>query len=253
VLARLQFSRFKDKYKGQSAILFATGPSLEKFSWPVLPERPDILVGVNQAIFRDDLAFDHYWCSHFYYENADGSLDGPEAFLDKIVERSADMQVFCGTTVEGAPFYKHFSSKHASRMNAIEYDTLDDGGRAELFTADPSREPFHQMTIVFPPLQFLMYAGVKRIYLVGCDCGGETGAGGGVKTPPLWHGLTYNNVIKRPESLGDVKEWLHRIATEDWVEFAKFSKQHYPDVEFISVNPLNLVGLFTDIHASDNQ
>lgn len=259
MLDRQQFFQFKNKYKDQSAILFATGPSLKKFSWSVLTEKPDILVGVNTAIFRDDLAFDHYWCSHFYVEDhidirERGTFVGlpeekPFAFREKIFERSPGMQVFCGTMMDGKPFYRNFDSVDAAAMGAIEYDIFEIFGdrrevrHREQFTADPASEPFFQQSIVFPPMQFLMYAGVAKIYLVGCDCGGDVK--GGVDTPILWHGKPYK------DEPWDVEHY--NAMTYLWFEFSKFADKYYPAIEIISVNPLNLAGMFTDLYGEGVQ
>ena len=252
---RQKFLPFKGRHRGQSAVLFATGPSLAEFRWSMLPNKPDISVGVNTAIFRDDLDFDYYWCAHFYEKETEKYSTGPRVYYDKIVSRSSSLQVFCGTEavrltdsgeVRKGHFWKHFYPEQAEAMNAIQYDivlattaSLERKERDQ-FAADLLSRPLYQQSIVFPPMQFLLYAGVTKVYLVGCDCGGDVK--GGVETPPLRFGTSYD---QEPWEQDDVE---HYEDMEDlWREFSKFRDKHYPAVEIISVNPLNLAGLFPEV------
>jgi len=223
------FLPFKNKHEGEAAIVFGTGGSLREFSYAVLPEEPLVRVGVNLMIYKREFELDYYWCSDFpdndYVQRESG-------YLETIIERSRDTQVFCGTTVNGRQQPRHFTSEHAKAMNAIEYD-LHLGHGPNAFSYDLVTMPFYNHSIIFSAMQFLLYAGVQRIYVVGCDCGGV------------------NSCVEVKFEDGRLHSQeryaLHRNLIEDWQHFAEFKDKEYPNVEIVSVNPLNLKGLFSDI------
>lgn len=84
-------------------------------------------------------------------------------------------------------------------------------------------------SIIFPALHFALYTRPKRVLLVGCDCsldghfdGTENGCASDQTMVPLWIG--------------------------GYRELKGFAAVHYPDTEFISVNPVGLKGLFRDVY-----
>ena len=222
-----QFAPFRGEHAGESAILFATGSSVNQFSYHLLPESPDVRVGVNRIICRDDISLDYYFCAHFH----DRDHPRDTSFLDKIVDRSKDLQVFCASTFNGDPHPEFFSPGEISQMNAIEY-ALSDAEGADNFCQDLVSWPMYNHSIVFPALQFLLYTGVIRIYLVGCDCGGP------------------HSCIEGQESLPHDYSG-HLMLVENWREFSEFRDQRYPEVEVISVNSRGLRGMFTDYDAQE--
>ena len=78
----------------------------------------------------------------------------------------------------------------------------------------------------FSAMQFALFTNPKRIYLVGCDCssGYYDGKGGNNAAPFI----------------------------EVWKELKKFADIYYPETEIISVNPVGLKGLFTDLYQGEN-
>lgn len=232
---------FKGKHEGQSAIVFGTGSSLEQFSWSLLPETPDISAGVNFIIFRDDIKLDYYFAAHYIHDS-----DAPPVhYADKIVERSRPkmhpdgfliprkgMQVFIGA----APYARHveFPLADVARMhNAIVFELTDKFGSIH-FAHDLVSMPFYNHSMIFSPMQLLLYAGVKRIYLVGCDCGGK---------------YSCIDVKDGTQKIHSEREFDYHVGFVDyWKEFLPFKLKHYPDVEIISVNPRGLAGMFTDLY-----
>lgn len=200
------FLSFKGKHKGESAILFATGPSLEDFSYELLPENPSVRVGTNSIIYRDDFELDYYWCG----DRRTFDIPEQERYLKAILAKSGDMQVFCCTSVDGWVHPRSFTSEHARMMGAVECSQSVVSGE-DAFASDLATMPVYNYSIVFPAMQFLLYTGVQKIYIVGCDC------------------------------------TLDPVLVEHWYFLAKFKDDKYPDVEIVSVNPRKLEGLFTDI------
>lgn len=214
-----QFQSFKGKHSGESAILFATGPSVKDFSYALLPESPTVHVGVHKIIFNDDIALDYFFCADVRTagDQSVNALPNDEeraTYMDKIVARSIDMQAFCccGMFVghDGRRVDVFHTVEEAERMNAILFELHSKRG-SEHFTTDIVSDRMYDHSIIFSPLEFLLYAEVKRIYLVGCDCN--------LSGDLRWH----------------------------WEQFAEFKNKEYPNVEIVSVNPRNLKDLFSYI------
>ena len=75
-------------------------------------------------------------------------------------------------------------------------------------------------SISFEALQFMLYTGVTKIYLVGHDCDYTEGTFTGTPTG-RWHDAGY---------------YIHKYwkVVKEWVEV------HYPEVEIYSINPVGL-------------
>ena len=78
---------------------------------------------------------------------------------------------------------------------------------------------------IFSAAYFALYTGVKKIYLVGCDCSNQG----------HWDDT---------EQTGNCMNILPR----NWNTFKEFVKTFYPDVEIISINPVGLTGLFDETY-----
>jgi hypothetical protein len=79
---------------------------------------------------------------------------------------------------------------------------------------------------VFSALQFALFTGPKKIYLVGCDC-------------------TTQGYFEKAEK--GAKQVLLEKTEYLWHEVKAFADQYYPNTKIISVNPVTLRGLFTDL------
>ena len=55
------------------------------------------------------------------------------------------------------------------------------------------------------------------------------------------------DIEKRGENL---TQWAN-ISVEFWKELQKFAQTYYPETEIISVNPVGLRGIFTDLDQKD--
>ena len=81
-------------------------------------------------------------------------------------------------------------------------------------------------SIVHPALHFSMYTHPKRIFLVGCD-----NSNNGYIDPSLKQIPMNTNILKHGFEL-----------------LKKHRDYYYPDIDIISVNPIGLKGLFTDVY-----
>lgn len=83
-------------------------------------------------------------------------------------------------------------------------------------------------SVVFPAMQFVLWTNPKRIYLVGCDC-----------SEGYFDNAKSSNTC------------YHMI--DGWKKLKEFASTYYPETEIISINPVGLKGLFTDIYTKENK
>ena len=77
-------------------------------------------------------------------------------------------------------------------------------------------------SIALSAAQFALFTNPGKLYLVGCDC-----------SAGYFDGSKGNNC-----------DYL----IKPWIEFKKFADVYYPETEIISVNPVGLKGVFTDLY-----
>lgn len=213
--------KFEGVHEGKDAIIFATGPSVSKFHWT-----PDftncIKLGLNGIYQYDNIAqsLDYYMFGSGYHTNTAHYNQ-----INQLREENSDA-VFLSSTFTA----KHgdgretglgnITEKAAIELGAIPFEVGYPGyGPGIEWQKDISNKPFYGATIAQPATQFLLYTGVKKVYLVGCDLGNS-----------------YND------------QYAVRVWTDAWKKLPPFLQENYPGVEIISVNPEGLTGVFSDIY-----
>ena len=81
-------------------------------------------------------------------------------------------------------------------------------------------------------MQFALYCGFKKIYLVGCDCGqyDQEGKNGTAK-------YFFKN---------DGGSKLNQYTIDRWKKIYQLKNNHYPKAQIINMNPVGLKGLMDD-------
>jgi len=217
--------KYKNIHKDKSAILFGHGPTLKKYT-PIHESDSFIKVGVN-AIYdyhsKEDIKNLNYW---FF---------GSEYFVQKVGrDKSEDMDSICSNQ-ELKNLVRFTSSWEAGRSHgeigrgnitperSMELGCIPYENNLGYFSHDISKYSTLGHDVVFPVMQFLLYMGITKIYLVGCDCGYADPA---------------------CVDTGDA----HLIYW--WNELKKWSQEKYPDTKIITVNPIStgLEGVFDDMY-----
>ena len=85
---------------------------------------------------------------------------------------------------------------------------------------------FLNHSIVFPAIQFALYSGFSKIYLVGCDCNG------------YFHSNNYLTGQNNTSIHTDLVYW--------WYRMYEFKKKYYEDTRIISLNPVGLKKIMDD-------
>lgn len=216
---------FKDIHKDKTAILFGHGPTLKKYT-PIKGSENFIKVGVN-AIYdyhsKDEIKSLNYW---FF---------GSEYFVRKVGrDKAEDMDEICAdsdlknlvkftSSWEDGRSHGEIGRGNITPERSRELGCIPYENNLGYFSHDIAEYATLGHDVVFPVTQFLLYMGVSKIYLVGCDCG-----------------------YADPACVDTGDE--HLIYW--WKELKKWSLYNYPNVKITTVNPIStgLEGIFEDMY-----
>ncbi len=203
------FLPYKNVYEGKEGILLGTGPTLNQYDF----EEDDgtrIKVGVN-SIALDDIKLDYYFCGHIDKRS--------KSYIAKMQEYQPRFEKFGFVLLDGRINEKWLTLKMATNLGLCPYElTTKNEFRLEL-----DQYPVVNCCIAFSGLQFMVYAGIKKIYLVGCDT---------------------TQVVSYKDSSID-SERVVSMMMDTWKLFSLFAAKH--DVEIVSINPVGLKGMFKDV------
>lgn len=214
------FSKYKNKYNNKAIAIIATGPSLNKYK----PISNTVSIGVNRACFYNKITLDYFFAADYF------AIKDYLAFLKN--NKNKYLEIFMGRYPKQAfnfPELKYISIIPESiilELGAKKYYTYSKYPPYNVdFNTDIDKTWLVEGgSTIFAAAQFALYTNPSKIYLVGCDC--STG-----------YFDTKNDKIRPNRNLIKV-----------WKEFKKFACLYYPDTEIISVNPVGLKGVFTDLY-----
>lgn len=210
------FSKYKNLYKGKDLAIIATGPSLAKYK----PLENITNIAVNSAIKYDNIKFDYFFSIDY---------NGVKKVLPDIENHSQTKLFYGCLALHPYGFYEMCHDKVIIPESLI---LKHNASKFFVYSKQPVSPACFNVDIdstwladggssTFSAMQFALFTNPRRIYLVGCDCssGYFDGKGGNDATPFI----------------------------KVWKELKKFADTYYPDTEIISVNPVGLRGLFTDM------
>lgn len=210
------FGEYENKHMGDEMVVVATGPSLQKYN----PIENAIHIGVNTAYKFENIDFKYY----FVQDYSGKSVQTIQDIEDKSFIK------FYGNYQEIAPSYY---SRDIIKSQIPETKILEANAK-KYFLQYPLGGDIHRnikyypimdyASVVFSALQFALFCNPKRIYLVGCDCS-EIG---------------YFNA--KEQNCLDVE-----LVYKGYCRIKEFVKSYYPETEIVSINPVGLKGLFSEI------
>jgi hypothetical protein len=206
------FAEYRDRHAGKEAIVFATGPTLKAYDY-LEDDGTRLKVGVNSMALRD-IALDYYFCGH---------VDGRSMpYLDGLSGLKVGIEKFGYVTLNGVSSAGWLSLDKAKSLGLKPY-----GLTTQItFGQDISRSCLVNHLIIFSALQFLVYTGVSKIYLVGSDA-----------TQLVSCDNYYLDNNRNIERVKDV--------------FKQFADSVCGEVDIVSINPIGLEGMFTDVFRCD--
>jgi len=192
------FKKYKNKHIGETCIFYGTGPSINNF----INNFDAIRVGTNEIIYKP--YFMHYYFIGDPGNKGRGYLSDPEAYdnYNPLIAKFTRK--------------KHYKVAGFSKGNYEITDRLYYDG---IYYTDISQGMGCLASISMEAMQFILYAGFKRIYLVGHDCTYD-------------HGSFWDKEQSKKIDAGQmIKAWRY---------MKKFIDDNYPGVSVYSINPVNL-------------
>lgn len=211
------FLPFHRKHEGKDFVIVASGPSGEKYKSPI---EGAVHIAVNRSYQLSHIKFDYLFIQ---------DISGARKYVEGIADyRKGECVKFYGITgIERDNVNLIMSDDHLRKAGALRYySALRNAVPDEVrFPYDLSTQPLGDYgSIALPAIQFALWAGAKRIYLVGCDNSQNGYAFGGEEQNSLALDLT----------------------TRGFVGIKEFAARYYPEAEIVSINPVGLKGLFID-------
>lgn len=209
------FESYKDKHKGMSAALLGNGHTFSKF-----PKHLDIItVGCNHHVYCADMNLDYYFIG-----DAEDKRKGYNA------DKSFYHDYFSSIHTDNNFIRVNGGTQNTSRCASVDkgldnctyYNINREFDRHSKLSTDPTTDMAVGCSIIFEMLQFILYTGIKRLYIIGCDC---TIDKGGFHSP----------VTRFPNPRDSIS-----MADHYWVHAARFIELNYPNVEVRIINPVRM-------------
>lgn len=216
------FRPFKNKHNGQDIVIVACGPSAVNYK----PISGAIHIAINRATRFTNIDFDY-----LFIEDGGPKLRDFVDEMNAYQNKGKTCQKFYGIQSPDIRATGNvISESDAILANASRYHTdcfTKYRGFTAEFAFDITTRAFGSFgSTVFSALQFALWTNPKRIYLVGCDCTAT--------------GHFYN----KSEST-----YLNQNQLRNgYLTLKKFVASYYPTTEIISINPVALKGMFSDIY-----
>jgi hypothetical protein len=196
------FTPFKKKHEGETGILFATGPTVSKYI-PIEEHDKSMKVGVNNIGAMIDFEIDYLFI---------GDKKVQANTIDMLRDGTfppVRIQKFAGCYLDGRHIATHISPEDARSIDALPF-SFHYGNEIH---EEIDKENLYDHSVVFSALQFMVWTGVTKICLVGCDVSGFKG-GSEDKLLELW------------------KIWKDYLMEKS--------------IQVVSINPVGLTGMFED-------
>ena len=218
------FGEYKNINAGKDIAIIATGPSLNKYK----PIENTINIGVNKALLYDKVNLDYLFVIDYNVTHS---------YLDRVLNYP-NLKLFYASL----PRFKYNLKELKDDYRAIIPESVINRHNAGKFFVYPKYplknyqlSPNIDMTwlgigcsCIFPAMQFALFTNPKRIYIVGCD-----------------------STTGHFDEKFDKKPKTDKILYRAWQEIKEFASLYYPETEIISVNPVGLKGLFTDLYQNE--
>ena len=217
------FSKYKNIHAGQDIAIIASGPSLNQYK----QMEHVIHIGVNNVCKNAEIELDYYFVQDFGQKTS-----SQVPYKSDIVNLKC--KKFFGLLAIVPNGLIEPSESFCANVNASRY--FFEKSPSLLLHRDIRFHPLMDFcTVVFPVLHFALFTNPRRIYLVGVD-------------------TSLNNYYTNEKQEGSVAGGRH-VLTHRMIGFRRvkeFVKTWYPETEIISINPVNLKGLFRDMYTDEH-
>ena len=216
------FEPFKDLHAGMSIAVMGCGPSIDLYDG----SKNLIHIGCNELIYSEKFKLDYFFIG-----------DSQAGWRGKEKTFYADPDTYKAYRPRIAKFVRDHPSADVSMLRAnagapidhsVHYDICDRVGTLSEFqksrqmsfqTDIVNNYMYSRMSITWEMLQFALWTGPSKIYLMGQDCSYSKGT---LHNP---HHKAYGGVPRVP-------------LIQRWQEFSAWVKSSYPETEVFIINPV---------------
>jgi len=217
------FAEYKNIHNGKEVVVLGSGPTLNKY----IPIKGAIHIGVNSVCTNKKIALDFYFTQDFGRQPPRYS-----PYNNDIIN------------LRCKKFFGILANTPNGSMEPPESFCIQANATRYFVDMSPSKNlhfdiRFHPLmdfyTVVFPALHFALFTNPKRIYLVGCD-------------------TSHTSYFTGEKLKGDIEETriILNSRINGFRRLKEFARIWYPEIEIISINPVNLKGLFRDIFTDEH-
>ncbi len=216
------FVPFEGLHEGKTGIVMGCGPTAAAYDG----RKSAIHIGCNELIYSDSLSLDYYFVGDAqvgWPEKQKTFFKDPDAYnnykpgIAKFVRNHPQLSCSILECNEGrlVDYALHYNvAPPGTTENAFRKT------RQENFQSDiVNKYMYSRLSISFEMMQFALWTGLKRLYLVGHDCS-------------YAQGTLYNPDHKAYG--GTPRKGL----VDAWSKFKKWSNINYPDVDIMCINPV---------------
>jgi hypothetical protein len=213
------FEKYKGIHTGENITVVGAGPTLNFYK----PIKDAYHIGVNRVFLNDRLTLDYYFTQDL--------READSEYLEKLEDIKC--KFFLGILAKTPNDRMKTSESLLARLGATRY--FYGPSPSEYLYLDIRYHPLMDFyTVVFPAIHFALFTNPKKLYLVGCDTS--------------FFGY-FNNDTRIDTDEQIRKHLIHRLI--GYRRLKEFADRFYPETEIISINPINLRGLFHDIFTDD--
>lgn len=211
------FPQFKNINKDKDVVIYGCGPTLKYYNNEISGEK----IALNKAILLDNVDFQYSFC-------IDANLLRSCPNYLEIIQEKKNCISFVGKPLH--PERKQFPETNFAedsqcyRFYEAGREAMPSRDFGKILYPNLENHPLANFeSVAFPALHFAFYTHPRRIYFVGLD----TSSG-------HFFDITGSYEVK--------------AMMNGYRAFKNFAQLYYPDIEIISVNPVGLKGLFTDVY-----
>jgi len=214
------FSEYKNIYSGRDVVVMGAGPTLNNY----MPIKDAIHIGVNRVFLYDKVNLDYLFVADAKGITTIDSFERGKA--------NKDCKLFFGLYADTPNGTFEPNESISASANATRF-----------YFADPSvgfypdiryRPLMIYYTVAIAALHFALFTNPRRIYIAGVDMSLDGHFGG-----------------NRDQDIEVVASEL-KSNLIGFRHLKEFAQKWYPETEIVSINPVNLKGLFNDLYTDNS-
>lgn len=213
------FPKYKSACKSQDIVVVASGPTLEYYG----RIKDAVHIGVNHTFLKDDIDLDYLFVQDYLGDKQE----------DANKYRQGKCKKFYGHHCYDGCGLREIDADDAQAERYYFINQTPPTYYHCLSNPDITTRPLNTWdSIVFPAFELALWMHPKKVYLVGCDSAAN--------------GHYYHKDMDPDESFPVNNNVLY-----GWEMMQIYVKNHYPDIEIISINPVGLKGMFKDVYTEN--